>query len=136
MNTLFILGNGFDLALGRKTKYEDYIDSENFKRLLKINFNQLLNINIEEQFKKFIHFINNEFTECKKQMEEPRWFDLETILVRFIKENNSEINHKIFENYIFPVFIKSINDFILNTEPEIHEIQDLYNDTDNAAIKL
>lgn len=31
---LFIIGNGFDLSLGLKTSYSDFIESQNFKKLL------------------------------------------------------------------------------------------------------
>lgn len=36
-NGLFIIGNGFDLDLGLKTKYRDFIESEPFESILQTN---------------------------------------------------------------------------------------------------
>ena len=35
-DTILILGNGFDIAMGRKTKYTDFIDFENNYSLIQM----------------------------------------------------------------------------------------------------
>ena len=62
-NTILILGNGFDIAMGRKTKYTDFIDFE--KQLFSnpdeelLEFIEVKNIKIEKyKDNLYLKFIN------------------------------------------------------------------------------
>lgn len=61
-NRLLILGNGFDLNLGRKTRYSDFANSEFWPKDLKSNLFGYLN--------------------SKKDIE--KWFDLEGELANYV----------------------------------------------------
>ena len=92
--TILILGNGFDIAMGRKTKYTDFIEFE--KQLFSNLDEELLeflkdkNIRIEEYkdnlYLKFIH-------ENKDRLGE-NWSNLEIMIsqladaIKYFKENN------------------------------------------------
>jgi conserved hypothetical protein len=92
--TILILGNGFDIAMGRKTKYTDFIEFE--KQLFSNPDEELLkflkdkNIRIEEygdnSYLKFIH-------ENKDRLGE-NWSNLEIMIsqladaIMYFKENN------------------------------------------------
>ena len=93
-DTILILGNGFDIAMGRKTKYTDFIEFE--KQLFSNPDEELLeflkdkNIRIEEYkdnlYLKFIH-------ENKDRLGE-NWSNLEIMIsqladaIKYFKENN------------------------------------------------
>ena len=93
-DTILILGNGFDIAMGRKTKYADFIEFE--KQLFSNPDEELLeflkdkNIRIEEYkdnlYLKFIH-------ENKDRLGE-NWSNLEIMIsqladaIKYFKENN------------------------------------------------
>lgn len=93
-DTILILGNGFDIAMGRKTKYTDFIEFE--KQLFSNPDEELLeflkdkNIRIEEYkdnlYLKFIH-------ENKDRLGE-NWSNLEIMIsqladaIMYFKENN------------------------------------------------
>ena len=93
-DTILILGNGFDIAMGRKTKYTDFIDFE--KQLFSNPDEELLeflkdkNIRIEEYkdnlYLKFIH-------ENRERLGE-NWSNLEIMIsqladaIMYFKENN------------------------------------------------
>lgn len=93
-DTILILGNGFDIAMGRKTKYTDFIEFE--KQLFSNPDEELLeflkdkNIRIEEYkdnlYLKFIH-------ENKDRLGE-NWYNLEIMIsqladaIKYFKENN------------------------------------------------
>lgn len=65
-NAVIFIGNGFDVAMGYKTKYADFYESEEFTRLA--NHNKLV---------KYIREINQ---------RHELWTDLETALFEFTKE--------------------------------------------------
>ena len=93
-DTILILGNGFDIAMGRKTKYTDFIEFE--KQLFSnpdeelLEFLKYKNIRIEEYkdnlYLKFIH-------ENKDRLGE-NWSNLEIMIsqladaIKYFKENN------------------------------------------------
>ena len=92
--TILILGNGFDIAMGRKTKYTDFIEFE--KQLFSnpdeelLKFLKAKNIRIEEYrdnlYLKFIH-------ENRDKLGE-NWSNLEIMIsqladaIKYFKENN------------------------------------------------
>lgn len=94
-NTILILGNGFDIAMGRKTKYTDFIEFE--KQLFSNSDEKLLeflkakNISIEKYKNNlYLRFINgNEETLGKN------WSNIELMIsqladaIMYFKENSS-----------------------------------------------
>ena len=95
--TILILGNGFDIAMGRKTKYTDFIEFE--KQLFSnpdeklLEFLKVKNISIEKyKDNLYLRFIN----ENKEAIGE-NWSNLEIIIsqladaIMYFKENNDLI---------------------------------------------
>lgn len=94
-NTILILGNGFDIAMGRKTKYTDFIEFE--KQLFSnsdeklLEFLKVKNISIEKYKNNlYLRFINgNEETLGKN------WSNIELMIsqladaIMYFKENSS-----------------------------------------------
>lgn len=68
MSTLFVLGNGFDLDLGLKTSYNDYLTSDEFK-----------NIGVNKcdcrYLAEFVYDIKK-----SNEKDENHWFDLEQLV--------------------------------------------------------
>ena len=96
-DTILILGNGFDIAMGRKTKYTDFIDFE--KQLFSnpdeklLEFLKVKNIRIEKyRYNLYLKFIN----ENKDGLGE-NWSNLEIMIsqladaIMYFKENNDLI---------------------------------------------
>ncbi len=94
-DTILILGNGFDIAMGRKTKYTDFIDFE--KQLFSnpneelLEFLKVKNIRIEKyKDNLYLKFIN----ENRDKLGE-NWSNLETMIsqladaIVYFKENSS-----------------------------------------------
>ena len=93
-DTILILGNGFDIAMGRKTKYTDFIE---FEKQLFSNPNETLveflkakNISIEKyRDNLYLKFINE-----NKDTLGDNWSNLETMIsqladaIMYFKENN------------------------------------------------
>lgn len=95
MNTLFILGNGFDLGLGLKTSYSDYIKSQEFDLLTKSNSS--------------CRGIANWLLE---QNNHNQWFDLETSIGDYY--NRGDIFIDVNESIeVYSGILNSVNDFIL-----------------------
>ena len=93
-DTILILGNGFDIAMGRKTKYTDFIEFE--KQLFStpderlLEFLKVKNIRIEKyRYNLYLKFIN----ENKDGLGE-NWSNLEIMIsqladaIMYFKENN------------------------------------------------
>ena len=93
-DTILILGNGFDIAMGRKTKYTDFIDFE--KQLFSnpneelLEFLKVKNIKIEKyRDNLYLKFIN----ENKATLGDD-WSNLEIMIsqladaIMYFKENN------------------------------------------------
>ena len=94
-NTILILGNGFDIAMGRKTKYTDFIEFE--KQLFSNSDEKLLeflkakNISIEKYKNNlYLRFINE-----NKDTLGDNWSNIETMIsqladaIMYFKENSS-----------------------------------------------
>jgi Bacteriophage abortive infection AbiH len=109
-NTLFILGNGFDLDLGLNTSYNDYLKSTFFQNLGEKN----------NDCKPIVDYLFD--LKKKNQEDENYWFDLEQAVGDYY---NSLINPKqstisefvnTYDSAIYVTFLKSINDFILKAQ--------------------
>lgn len=94
-DTILILGNGFDIAMGRKTKYTDFIEFE--KQLFSnpdeklLEFLKVKNICIEKyKDNLYLKFINE-----NKDTLGDNWSNLETMIsqladaIMYFKENSS-----------------------------------------------
>ena len=118
-DTILILGNGFDIAMGRKTKYEEFIEFTNDLSSIKkyiVNFRRFI-----KQYKKiklsnykdnlYLKFIN----ENKDTLGE-NWSNLEIMIsqladgMKYFKENSKEFfecyglaNESEFDNYLLDI---------------------------------
>ena len=93
-NNVFIIGNGFDLDLGLKTKYSNFADSEYWIR-------------------------NDRILMCKSfnnSRNKDTWFDLEGELLNYSKRYNA--NDHSFRDYMkevqFPEIVKENVDYFKN----------------------
>lgn len=95
MNNIFVIGNGFDLDLGMKTKYSDFANSS-YWPISDTPVNQgPLYSNLYEYKRRL------------KDIEKTNWFDLEEMLLRFATSVNRNIyieehverDQKIFLNF-------------------------------------
>lgn len=96
MNTLIILGNGFDLAHGRKTSYRDFINfivESHFKN--RENFSDLfvVNKNINE-IQKFYTLIKGAYGENVVKTKNPLFMQL---LTDFALYNWCDIEEKYYQ---------------------------------------
>lgn len=117
--TILILGNGFDIAMGRKTKYEEFIEFTNdlsSRKKYIVNFRKFI-----KQYKKiklsnykdnlYLKFIN----ENKDTLGE-NWSNLEIMIsqladgMKYFKENSKEFfecyglaNESEFDNYLLDI---------------------------------
>ena len=71
MNILYLIGNGFDLNLGLKTSYKDFI---NYYKALKMEYKK-------NSILKFISYI-----EDKKIAGDPNWSDIEIQMGLYTEE--------------------------------------------------
>lgn len=94
-DTILITGNGFDLNLGLKTGYQDFIVSDAFSNLLKAN-NQLC-IYLKNQ-----HELNN-------------WIDIENELKEYSKSIYKDSNRNIFRQE-YQSLCKSLCDYLNNID--------------------
>ena len=112
-DTILILGNGFDIAMGRKTKYTDFIEFE--KQLFSnpdeelLEFLEVKNIRIEEyKYNLYLRFIN----ENRARLGE-NWSNLEIMIsqladaIMYFKENSEVLfactgyaDYYEFDNYL------------------------------------
>ena len=119
VDTILILGNGFDIAMGRKTKYEEFIEFTNdlsSRKKYIVNFRKFI-----KQYKKiklsnykdnlYLKFIN----ENKDTLGE-NWSNLEIMIsqladgMKYFKENSKEFfecyglaNESEFDNYLLDI---------------------------------
>lgn len=80
VNTI-ILGNGFDLDLGLKTSYRDFIKSNQFRTLLDENCNMDIGLNI--------------FQFIKDQSQLETWGGVEASLLDFVQKIKTRPNQEI-----------------------------------------
>lgn len=69
--TVIVLGNGFDLALGLKTSYSDFYESKFWER------DSNIQNNLKDTGHIFLRFITKEYNNNEN------WFDLENVIKRF-----------------------------------------------------
>lgn len=86
---VLILGNGFDIDLGLKSRYSDFIESEEWKSRIEL---------INTKFSKFEYF--NRYSLLKyinKASRESNWFDIEEEIRAYAKE------HQRFPDNLFGI---------------------------------
>lgn len=94
-DAILITGNGFDLNLGLKTSYQDFIVSDAFKSLLKAN-NQLC-------------------LYLKNQQEVNNWIDIENELKQYSNSVCKDSNRNIFRQE-YQSLCKSLCDYLNNLD--------------------
>lgn len=104
MNTLVIIGNGFDLNLGLKTSYRDFLESPECFALINNRDNYLLN-----------RFFNN----FKLQ----NWVDIETELKSFAREYNGKSgNYKEHFKIEYKEFLDVFMNYMCRIEEEASSV--------------
>ena len=102
---IIIIGNGFDLSLGLKTSYKDFIESDYFTLLLNENNTLALHLLIKKEIKNWVD-IEKELTEYSKKTQNDKskvkndFKELKNTLMDYLKEaQEKEINQnsKAFE---------------------------------------
>ena len=71
-----IMGNGFDVDLGLKSRYTDFLEGEEWKRVCNI---------VEEKFSQKFQKISLLMHMLKASKDTSRWFDVENEIHKFIK---------------------------------------------------
>ena len=105
-NSILIIGNGFDLDLGIKTKYIDFANSEYwpFKERFSFEENTLP------------YFLNSH----KNNVE--TWFDLEELLAKFARDNSILSKEKINETMSdFEILKKKLKEYLEKQEEVFFE---------------
>lgn len=102
-NKLLIIGNGFDIDLGLRTSYSDYITSDYFKNRLNGTYNSLL------------LYLENRFN-IKK------WIDLENELKQYAKIRRDESTKKEFND-----LIESLQEYLWHIKYELNKDSIAYN---------
>jgi hypothetical protein len=74
--TIMIMGNGFDVDLGLKSRYTDFLEGEEWKRVCNI---------VEEKFSQKFQKISLLMHMLKASKDTSRWFDVENEIHKFIK---------------------------------------------------
>ena len=116
---ILIIGNGFDLNLGLKTSYKDFIQSDYFKALVENKnsmaeyFNEKNELNnwvdIEKEITEYSHIVRNEIINFKED-----FLEIKIALIRYLKKaQEKNINQN---SNAFKIFKK-----------EIHNIDRIYN---------
>ncbi|MFX4234202.1 AbiH family protein [Aliarcobacter butzleri] len=95
---IIIIGNGFDLSLGLKTSYKDFIQSNYFNLLVKNNNSLALYLNEKQEINNWVD-IEKELTEYSKQIQDDKlkvkndFKELKNALMGYLKEvQEEEIN--------------------------------------------
>ena len=141
MKKVLILGNGFDLNLGLKTSYSDFVKSEHFEKIVRHKDNYLINriytnfrlnkwIDLEEELKRFaIEQSGNRksMLDISTELEELRHaliqylneLDYSKINKRSVAAQLLEIVYKNKEDYeIFSYNYTDLNEIIKNIRTE------------------
>ena len=105
-NSILIIGNGFDLDLGIKTKYIDFANSEYWPFEERVSF--------EENTLPF--FLNSR----KNKVE--TWFDLEELLAKFARDNSIFSKEKIIDTMReFEILKKRLKEYLEKQEDVFFE---------------
>ena len=120
-DTILILGNGFDLAMGRKTSYSNFVEFAN--NLFPVTDNQLKefldenNINIEEyKDNYYLRFIN----ENRSTLGE-NWCNLEIMISQLAEaieyfKKNPDILYSKGKDYLKAIYSKQFHEFLICQE--------------------
>jgi len=100
--SILILGNGFDLDLGIRTKYKHFADDNNYWPFKE-------SISFDEDSLPF--FLNRH----KSQVD--TWFDLEELLACYASENKDLSKEKILQaKHDFAILSKALKDYLIKQE--------------------
>ncbi len=152
-NNVLIVGNGFDLNLGFKTSYSNYLDSETFKSIRNNDLAEHLEarskitrwVDIEKELYQYsIHLFYKVGDNFNHQIGKERlinyfrhnYYEICYSLRKYLKEATNcsiELNNKLAYNIISNVFTSNIHTYILtfNYTEIIERIQKLYFSSSN-----
>jgi conserved hypothetical protein len=119
--TILILGNGFDLSMGRKTSYSDFVEfANNLFPVTDVQLKKFLdenNINIEEyKDNYYLRFIN----ENRSTLGE-NWCNLEIMIsqlaeaIEYFKQN-PDILYSKGKDYLKSIYSRQFHEFLVCQE--------------------
>lgn len=88
---IIVIGNGFDLSLGLKTSYKDFIQSENFNLLVEKENTLALYLDKKKEINNWVD-IEKELTNYSKQIKDDKktvkddFKELKNLLIDYLKE--------------------------------------------------
>lgn len=122
MNKILILGNGFDLDVGLPTSYNHFINSDEFKKLIRNRNNYLLNyiynnysmsnwVDLENELRKFA--LSNRDTEPRQRIEIKHQYDnlCDALICYLKKAADYPVNKKSLGCKLMEVVAQHIENF-------------------------
>lgn len=122
MNKILILGNGFDLDVGLPTSYNHFINSDEFKKLIRNRNNYLLNyiynnysmsnwVDLENELRKFA--LSNRDTEPRQRIEIKHQYDnlCDALICYLKKAADHPVNEKSLGCKLMEVVAQHIENF-------------------------
>jgi hypothetical protein len=102
---VLVIGNGFDLDLGLKTSYKDFMESDGFRRQLE---------KVDEQNRMGLNIGNNLFKYLQNKKDLQKWIDIEEELLKLAtKKKNESLNIATKElEYSFQILCKELSTYI------------------------
>lgn len=107
-----VIGNGFDLDLGFNTRYSDFVESEEWKRM----YDERSKVSKKNSL---LHYLNG-----KRYIDE--WFDIEQALYDYVSRrqdgtfvNNVEIDKKDYE-YVCKALTEYLNNHLKNNPHDLN----------------
>lgn len=113
---VLILGNGFDLDLGLKTSYSDFMDSDDFKAIVDNNY-----------FARYLQGRRNQLG--------GNWIDIENEIKVYLKEESSPVE-AIWNSYPKKMFKKEFNELVDAMQKYFSNIDYSKINTSSCAAKI
>lgn len=97
-----VVGNGFDISLGFKTKYSDFVESDEWKNMY------------EQCSKKNHHYSLLQYLNGKRYIDE--WFDIEAALLDYVskRKDGSYVSNVERDKDDYIIVCKTLNDYLTN----------------------
>ena len=114
MNKIFIIGNGFDLNLGFKTSYLDYVNSDEF-RFMNTN-------NSSNELAKYL----------MRRVEIQKWVDFEVALKEYVLETRPNSNKLRIE---YNEVVKGLESYLnkINTDKDMQIEYDNFEEKNSSS---
>lgn len=97
-----VVGNGFDICMGFKTRYSDFVESDEWNKMYK------------QRSKKYNHYSLLQYLNGKRYTDE--WFDIEAALFNYVSKRNdgSFVSNVKQDKDDYFIVCKTLNDYLKN----------------------